>query len=134
PSSRWPGYGPGGYPSLRRTMTDTSEPERESRVCAKCGVEDTHSHHIQYTAFVHPVTGEPQDLSVTKHTQCCAEAGCEICATHVEHAEAHPDVEDHTTPNDQFTAFMISPPDELHQAMFEKHSIESPNFTVNLGE
>jgi hypothetical protein len=77
---------------------------RLSRACVKCGVEDTHTHHVQYSAVTHPVTGEGIDLSVSKHVQCCAEDGCEICAADVEAASA---VLTDTSPSDEFTAFMI---------------------------
>jgi hypothetical protein len=101
---------------------------RESRACAKCGVTDTHTHHVQYVAFSHPVTGEATDLSVTKHTQCCAEDGCPICTTDLEHAEKA-QVADHTKPSDAFTAFMVNArSDEHNQALFEQHGIESPQY------
>jgi hypothetical protein len=88
-------------------------------------VTDTHAHHVQYVAFNHPVTGEAQDLSITKHVQCCAEDGCPICATSVEHiSQAMAD----TSPSDAFTAAMIDKTDDHHQALFEQHSIESANF------
>ena len=87
--------------------------ERASRKCDKCGVEDTHSHHVQYVAFNHPSRG-PIDLSVTKHVQCCAEDGCEICSIDVEHAGKQ--LGD-TSPSDEFTAFMQSKPPELLEAL-----------------
>jgi hypothetical protein len=109
-------------------VTDTAPAARESRACAKCGLTDTHTHHVQYVAFLHPVTGAGTDLSVSKHTQCCAEDGCPICATDLEHAEKA-QVAEHTKPSDAFTGFMDSPrSDEHNQALFERHGIESPNF------
>src|ERR1700751_5421697 len=101
---------------------------RESRTCDKCGVADTHAHHVQYVALVHPGTGQSHDLSVTKHVQCCAEDGCEICATDLEHAQHLGD----TSPSDAFTAYMQDKPDEHHRALFERHGIETPAYTVNL--
>ena len=64
-----------------------TEPELILRVCAKCGVEDTEPHHLQYVAFNHPVTGAGVDLSVSKHVRCCAEDGCPICSTDLRRAE-----------------------------------------------
>lgn len=100
---------------------------RDTRTCAKCGVADTHAHHVQYVAFNHPVTGEGMDLSVTKHVQCCAEDGCEVCATVVTAAiTAGTD----TAPGDAFTAFVQNPPTELNQTLFEQHSVESPDYGI----
>ena len=67
-------------------MTDTASAETD-RVCAKCGQTDADPHHVQYVAFAHPVTGEPTDLTVTKHVDCCAEDGCPICSADVERAD-----------------------------------------------
>jgi hypothetical protein len=111
------------------SVTDTAPAERESRTCAKCGLTDTHAHHVQYVAFLHPVTGEGTDLSVTKHVQCCAEDNCPICAIDVEHAGKN-QVPDHTTPSDAFTAYMQNKTDEHHQALFESQSIETPKFAI----
>jgi hypothetical protein len=112
------------------SVTDVAPQERESRACAKCGKTDTHSHHIQYVAFTHPVTGMGTDLSVTKHTQCCAEDGCPICTTDLEHAEKA-QVPDHKNPSDAFTAFMVATRSDEHaQALFERHGIETPKFAI----
>ena len=59
----------------------------ETRVCQKCGVEDTEPHHVQYVAFNHPVSGVGVDLSVTKHVKCCGEDGCPVCSTDIRTAE-----------------------------------------------
>jgi hypothetical protein len=100
---------------------------REVTTCATCGVADTHAMHTHYVAFNHPITGEPQDLSVTKHIQCCAADGCEICSVVMEHARtALPD----TAPSDAFTDFMVNPPDEMHRDLFEKQGIESANYAI----
>jgi len=64
----------------------SSTTESAERVCAKCGASDTEPHHVQYVALRHPVSGEPTDLSVSKHVQCCAEDGCPICGADVERA------------------------------------------------
>jgi hypothetical protein len=99
---------------------------RITRVCAKCGIEDDHSHHVQYVAFNHPVTGDPTDLTVTKHVQCCAEDGCPICSTDVEHASK---AQVTAEPSTAFTEYMQNKSDEHLQALFESHGIESPKFT-----
>ena len=101
--------------------------ERETRTCAKCGVDDTHAHHIQYVAFLHPVTGEAQDLSITKHVQCCAEDGCEICATDVEVIGR---TLSNTAPSDEFTAAIQEKSDDHVRTLFERHAIESPNYQI----
>jgi hypothetical protein len=56
-----------------------AEAEPATRHCDKCGQDDTDPHHVQYVGFIHPTTGEPVDLSVTKHVDCCAEDGCGTC-------------------------------------------------------
>ena len=91
--------------------------ERSIRECAACHVSDTHAHHVHYVAIQHPVTGEPLDLTVSKHVQCCAADGCEICATDVEFAV------DKSIGAD-FTAHMqAKSPDHL-AALSERHGIE----------
>jgi hypothetical protein len=102
-----------------------TEPQLEVRTCAKCGLTDSHAHHVQYVAFNHPVTGEGVDLTVTKHVQCCAEEGCPICSVHVEQARLS--LSD-LGPSDAFTEFMKNPPREVFQALFERVGIESPEF------
>jgi hypothetical protein len=67
-------------------------------------VEDVQSHHVQHVAFLHPVTGEPTDLSVTRHIQCCADTGCPICTVDVEQAQAAG--VDTSAPSDAFTEAM----------------------------
>jgi hypothetical protein len=100
--------------------------ERISRVCSKCGLDDTHTHHVQYVAFTHPVTHMGVDVSISKHTQCCAEDGCEICAVDVEFARQ---VLDDITPGDAFTEFMTTPRAREHlRALFERVGIESEEF------
>lgn len=101
-----------------KTMTDT---ERIARSCEKCNVNDTHSHHVQYSPIAHPITGELIDLSVTKHIQCCAADGCPVCTTDLEFATV-PQV---TTPSDEFTAYMQAKSDAHHIALFERHGISS---------
>lgn len=107
-------------------MTDTSAP-RETRTCQKCGQEDDHPHHVQYTAFNHPVTGEAQDLSVSKHVDCCAEDGCLVCATSMQHAPdgAH---------GPSMQEYLTNPPDDYHKDLFEQHGIETPNYTVTFAD
>jgi hypothetical protein len=101
----------------------TAPDTRESRACAKCGVTDTHAHHVQYVAFNHPVTGEGLDLSVTKHVQCCAEDGCEICSVDV---ELLPD----TAVGDAFDQALQNRPSEHLQVLFERVAVESPQFNI----
>jgi hypothetical protein len=108
-------------------MSDTPPAERISRTCDVCGVEDTHAHHVQHVAFNHPVTGEPTDLSVSRHIQCCAASGCPICATDVEYA-AQGNVT--AEPSDAFTAYMTSKADDHAQALFEAHGVETPKFNI----
>jgi hypothetical protein len=67
-------------------LSTTEEPVYVVRKCDKCGAEDSEPHHVQYVALSHPVTGQGTDLSVSKHVQCCAEDGCEICSADVERA------------------------------------------------
>jgi hypothetical protein len=111
-------------------MSDTP-PERESRACAKCGVTDTHAHHVQYVAFVHPVTGEGTDLSVSKHIQCCAEDGCPICTVDVD--QAAQTLTD-TAPSDEFTALMQTKGSEHLQVLFDTVGVESPEFQTTATE
>jgi hypothetical protein len=103
------------------------EPARETRTCSKCGQEDTDPHHVQYTAFVHPVTGEAQDLSISKHVDCCAEDGCPICATDQKFAQ---EADQH------LREFMLVPnTDEHKRELFEKHGIESDAYQYpDMGE
>ena len=96
---------------------------REIRECASCGVSDTHAHHVQFLAFIHPVTGKAEDLSVSRHVQCCAADGCEICSTDVEHLGAG-------APSDEFTAAMQDKSDDHHRALYERHGVESPSYRV----
>jgi hypothetical protein len=96
-------------------MSDTSGSDRVSRVCDVCGVEDAQSHHVQHVAFLHPVTNEPTDLSVSRHIQCCADTGCEICSVDVAHAqEAGIDT---SGPSDEFTQAMQQKGDVLLAAL-----------------
>lgn len=100
-------------------MTDTP-PDPEVRTCDKCSQTDSDPHHVQYVAFNHPVTGEPTDLSVTKHIDCCAEDGCPICTTDVAQAQQA------GVPIPQFVQ---ERPTASLQALFEEHSIETPEFS-----
>jgi hypothetical protein len=103
-------------------MTDVGGTiERETRTCSKCGQEDNHPHHTQYVAFLHPVTGEGVDLSVSKHVDCCAEDGCPICSVDMEFAPsgAH---------GDTMIEYMVNKPREALQALFERQGITSPEF------
>lgn len=97
--------------------------DRLTRTCDKCGVADTHAHHVVSAGVTHPVTQEAMDLSITKHIQCCAEDGCEICRTDVEHALAA----GHDGIGDGFTGYMQAKSDDHHRALFERHGVESPN-------
>jgi hypothetical protein len=97
---------------------------RLRRRCAACGVEDTHTHHIQYGMFA---PGGEDPMAASRHTQCCAADGCPVCQTFLEFArEALGDV----APSDRFTAWMISPPRPVLQALFERYGIESPDFRI----
>jgi len=103
-------------------MTDV---ERVERTCAKCGETDSHAHHVQFVAINHPVTRQGTDLSVSKHVQCCAEDGCEICQVSVKHAqEALGDI----YLGDRFNEFMGNPPREYLQELFEEQGITSAEF------
>jgi len=57
--------------------------DRESRSCDVCGQEDDHPRHIIHAAATHPVTGEPLDLSIVRHIDCCRDAGCPDGSCHV---------------------------------------------------
>jgi len=96
----------------------------ETRTCAKCGVENTEPHHVQYVAFNHPVSGVGIDLSVSKHVKCCAEDGCPICSTDVRRAEAD------GVDLDDLTDFLQNRPKDLQQELFEQFSVESPDFQI----
>jgi hypothetical protein len=110
-------------------MTDVA-PDPILRVCDKCGLEDTEAHHVQYVAFTHPVTGEATDLSVTKHVQCCAEDGCEICAVDVQFAAQMPHIGTQSAgPSSAFTEYMRNKSPEHLQALFEAVSIETPEYS-----
>jgi len=91
-------------------VSSTTE-EQTERTCAKCGETDHHAHHVQYVAFQHPVSRQSMDLSVTKHVQCCAEDGCEVCAVAVKHAHDALDENDRL-PSDRFNEFLMNPPQE----------------------
>jgi hypothetical protein len=90
--------------------------ERIARQCEGCGVSDTHAHHVQFVGIIHPVTKEGVDLSISKHIQCCAADGCEVCSTHVEFA---PD----EGIGDQFTSYQQNPSDDHLTALTERHGI-----------
>lgn len=105
-------------------MTDTS---RETRTCAKCGVTDSEAHHVQYVAFSHPVTGEGMDLSVTKHVQCCAEDACPICSVDIEQAMSG---NQDTSIGAAFTEYLQNRPSGALQALFERVSVETPDFAI----
>lgn len=102
-----------------------AEGERIERTCIKCDLTDGHAHHVQFVAFTHPITGQSVDLSVTKHVQCCAEDGCEVCQTAMTHAR---NVLDDVEPSDRFNEFLQNPPREYFAELFEAHGITSPQF------
>lgn len=93
-----------------------SDVERTTRICTKCGQTDSDPHHVQYVAFTHPVTG-PQDVSVSKHIDCCAEDGCPICTDELARSQA-----DQVHLRD----WVHAKPEDHLQLLFEKHGIESP--------
>ena len=93
--------------------------ERLARTCSGCNVTDAHAHHVQYVAVVHPVTGTPMDITVSKHIQCCAADGCAICATDLEFA---PD----ESIGDAFTANMQAKPAEHLTALALRHGVSIP--------
>ena len=95
-------------------------PDRLVRSCAKCNVQDDHSHHVQYMVFTHPGTGMPVDISISKHIQCCAEDGCEVCATDVEFAQASLG---QTPIGALFTGYMQNKTQPHLAAMAERHGI-----------
>lgn len=92
------------------------------RTCDVCGVTDSEPHHVQYVALNHPVTGAGVDLSVTKHVQCCAKDGCEICATDMRWAE------ETGADTEHLRDFLTNRPRELHQELFETLGVESAEF------
>lgn len=90
------------------------------RACDGCKVSDSHAHHVQYAGFVHPITKEPIDLSVSKHIQCCATDGCEVCATDVEFAPVK-------EIGDDFTAYVDGNKTSEHlTALNSRHGIAVP--------
>jgi hypothetical protein len=101
--------------------------ERLARQCAKCGVTDTHAHHIQYASLNHPITGEPLDISISQHIQCCSDTGCEVCSTDVEFAPIKEIGHD-------FTAYMQAKTDEHHQALTDRHGVLTPLSAVPRAE
>lgn len=101
--------------------------DREAKACPKCGVSDTHSKHTQYAAFKHPITGETLDISIEKHIHCCAEDGCEICQTDLEHAENNGVAVDGAS--HELTDYMQNKTDDHHRELFERHGVESHLFS-----
>jgi hypothetical protein len=101
----------------------TAPDVRETRTCAKCGLTDSHAHHVQYVAFAHPVTGEGMDLSVSKHVQCCAEDACPICTVDIREATTK-------TIGDVFDQLMQARPAGTLQALFEEAAVESPEYNI----
>ncbi len=93
-------------------------PDRVIRECASCHQADSHAHHVQYAAIKHPVTGGPVDISVSKHIQCCALDGCDICKTDVEFA---PDA----LVGDAFTAYVQAKSPEHLAAITARHGIST---------
>jgi hypothetical protein len=59
----------------------------ETRPCDVCGQVDDHPRHIVHVEEKHPITG--QDLSLMRHMDCCAQAGCPdgSCDVIVDHAK-----------------------------------------------
>lgn len=92
--------------------------DRMARQCDGCKALDTHAHHVQYVAFNHPITQEATDISVSKHIQCCAADGCEICSTHVEFAPT-------AEIGDDFTAYQQDPTSDHLTALAERHGISN---------
>jgi hypothetical protein len=97
--------------------------KRATRACAKCGVEDSEAHHVQYVAFNHPVTGEGVDLSVSKHVVCCAEDGCPICSTDVAAVGSN-------ASHKALTHFVQNRPPAEVQSLFEQFRVETPDFNI----
>lgn len=91
---------------------------RETRKCSSCNVSDTHAHHIQYVAFIHPITKESTDISVSKHIQCCANDGCEICITDMEFAP-------NKSIGESFTNYMQTKSPEHLSVLADRHGIDT---------
>jgi hypothetical protein len=106
------------------TNTPTQE-DLETRTCQKCGQTDTDPHHVQYVAFNHPVSGAGVDLSVTKHVDCCAEDGDPICSATMVAVRAAG-----VGKGAELRAFLMDPPAELQQELFETWAVESPDFQI----
>lgn len=105
-----------------------AEGERIERQCAKCELTDSHGHHTNYVAFTHPISKQPVDLSITKHVQCCASDGCELCQTAMKHARVALNDDDALEPGERFNEFLQNPPREYLAELFEVHGITSPEF------
>ncbi len=97
--------------------------ERIASVCDGCQVTDAHSRHIQYAVVKHPVTGKSLDISISKHIQCCASAGCAVCAADVEFAPIK-------EIGDDFTAYTQSKTAEHLAALASRHGIASPAYPL----
>lgn len=93
--------------------------ERVATKCEKCGVVDAHSKHIVFASGRHPVTGADIDFTVSKHIQCCADDGCEICTTDVEAASGTA-----AGIGDAFTDYMQHKTDEHLGLLNERHGIQ----------
>ncbi len=97
----------------------TDQVTRIARTCDRCNVTDSHAHHVQLAALVHPITGASLDVSISRHVQCCALEGCAICATDVEFA---PD----KSVGDAFTAYSQSKSPEHLAALTQRHAVSTP--------
>ena len=97
----------------------TDQVTRIARTCDRCNVTDSHAHHVQLAALVHPITGASLDVSISRHVQCCALEGCAICATDVEFAPEK-------SIGDAFTGYVqAKTPDHL-AALSSRHGISVP--------
>jgi hypothetical protein len=100
--------------------TAKAEERRTTRTCQGCRKSDDHPHHVQAVFARHPVTDAELDLSVSRHIDCCAAAGCEVCSTHLEFTQGKKGAE--------LVAHMQALPKAHARALFERHGIESPGF------
>lgn len=89
----------------------------------KCGQTDSHAHHVQYVTTMYPGTNQPLDLVLTKHIQCCAEDGCQICAVTVAQVTS-PEI------GDSFDQVLQTPSSDYLHVLFEKVAVESPDFNI----
>lgn len=101
----------------------TTSAQREARGCDRCNQTDDHPRHIIYAAAAHPISGQVMDMSQVRHIDCCADAGCAICKTDLEFVGGG-------VKGPELVAAMTDKSAEHHQALFDRHGVESLNHQI----